>query len=70
MNKLTAIDLQQHISQRHSPLVTRRGISDHLDIEQMIASGVIEGPARPARRTRPVTLSRFQRVIRWLKGAA
>ena len=65
--KLNAIDLQQHIAQRHSPLVTRRGISDHLDIEQMIASGVIEGPAR---RARPVTLSRFQRVIRWLKGAA
>jgi hypothetical protein len=65
--KLTATDINQHIIQRHSPLVTRRGISSHIDIEQMLASGVIEGPARPVH---PVTLSLLQRLVRRLRGAA
>lgn len=64
--KLTETDLRQHIIQRHSPLVTRRGISSHIDIEQMLASGVIEGPFRPVR---PVTLSLIQRLVRNLKGS-
>lgn len=64
--KLTATDLNQHIAQRHSPLVTRNG-GARIDTEQLLSSGALTGPHRT---TRPITLSLRQRVLRWLRGAA
>lgn len=62
--KLTATDLDQHIAQRHSPLVTRSG-GARIDTDLLFASGAMEGPDRP---TRPLTLTWWTRLRRLLKG--
>lgn len=63
--KLTRIDLDQHIAQRHSPLVTHNG-GARVDTDLLLASGAMEGPARP---TRPLTVSRLQRLLRRVRAA-
>ena len=62
--KLTEIDLNQHIAQRHSPLVTRNG-GQRVDTDLLLASGALVGPHK---RTRPLTVSRLQRLCRAVRA--
>lgn len=65
--KLTATDLNQHIAQRHSPLVTHTG-SRRIDTELLLASGVLTGPHHAARPLPSSPLQRFaRRVITFLE---
>lgn len=39
-----------------------------LDIEALLASGAMEGPIRSPHPINPVTLTPWQRLLRWWKG--
>ncbi len=63
MRKLTEASLDRAQQWRCSPFITREG-DHHIDTEQLLATGALEGPYR---RTRPITVTwrmRFLRAVR------
>ena len=65
--KLTETDLNQHIAQRHSPLVKHNGVR-RVDTKQLLSSGALTGPHRAARPLPFSPLHRFARcVIKFLE---